>query len=96
MYIMSVNKIIDWSIEKNELLKEKRNVCFEDVEVRIQKGDILKIISHPNKSKYSHQRVFIIKIDDYIYAVPFVEDDEKVFLKTIYPDRKLTKQFLNN
>ena len=43
MYIMLVNKIIDWNSEKNEILKEKRNVCFEDVEVRIQKGDILKI-----------------------------------------------------
>ncbi len=92
---MLVNKIIDWNSEKNEVLKEKRNVCFEDVEVRIQKGDILKIISHPNKNKYPNQRIFIIQIDDYIYAVPFIEDDEKVFLKTIYPNRKLTKIFLN-
>jgi hypothetical protein len=30
----------------------------------------------------------------YVYLVPFVEDEQSVFLKTIIPSRKATKQYL--
>ena len=30
----------------------------------------------------------------YVYLVPFVEDEHTVFLKTIIPSRKATKQYL--
>ncbi|MEA1911142.1 MAG: toxin, partial [Spirochaetota bacterium] len=47
----------------------------------------------PNKNKYPNQQIFIIKIDSYIYYVPYIESDNEIFLKTIIPSRKLTKQY---
>ncbi|OHA65871.1 MAG: toxin [Candidatus Wildermuthbacteria bacterium RIFCSPHIGHO2_12_FULL_45_9] len=88
-------KYLDWDPEKNELLKWERGVSFEDVLVAIEEGYLLDIVEHANKDKYPHQKVFIVCVGGYAYLVPFVEDDEKVFLKTIIPSRKATKQYLN-
>lgn len=88
-------KYFDWSEEKNKILMQEREVSFEMVVVCIQEGNIVDKIKHPNQNKYAHQYIYIINIDDYIYAVPFVEDDEKIFFKTIIPSRKLTRQYLN-
>jgi uncharacterized DUF497 family protein len=84
----------DWSEEKNQLLHKERSITFEDVLFQIESGSLIGIISHPNQEDYSHQKVYIVNIDDYIYLVPFVEDDEKVFMKTIIPSRKATKKYL--
>ncbi|MEI6310551.1 MAG: toxin, partial [bacterium] len=54
--------------------------------------DLIDCIKHPNPEKYPNQRIFLVKIEDYVYAVPYVEDDEKVFLKTIIPNSKATKK----
>ena len=83
-----------WNTDKNKFLKENRGVTFEQIVMHIENGDVIDIIDHPNATKYSHQRVLIIKINDYIYSVPFVEDNEIRFLKTIIPSRKLTKLYL--
>ena len=53
------------------------------------------MVEHPNKQKYPNQRIFIVEVRDYAYIVPFVEDEEKYFLKTIYPSREATKKYLN-
>ncbi len=87
-------KHFDWSGEKNILLKIQREITFEQVQVAIESGGLLKVIKHPNKVKYPNQQMFIVNIRDYIYLVPFVEDEEKVFLKTIIPSRKATKKYL--
>jgi hypothetical protein len=55
---------------------------------------LLDDIEHPNKSKYTNQRVFVVEIDGYTYLVPYVESEEEIFLKTIIPCRKATKQYL--
>ena len=85
-----VNKTILWDEEKNQLLKMQRNICFDDVLNCIELGDIIARKVHPN-SKYPSQEIFILKLNDYICYVPFVEDDKKIFLKTIIPSRKLNK-----
>ena len=87
-------KYFDWNDEKNDLLKKLRGVSFEDVVLAIQNGDLLDRVTHPNSTKYPRQMVFYVNINKYVYAVPFVEDDEKIFLKTIMPDRKATKKYL--
>lgn len=87
-------KRIDWSSEKSDLLKSKRNICFEDIINQIVEGKIIRSIEHPNKLRYGHQRIFIINWKDYIYLVPYIEDEEKIFLKTIIPSRKLTKLYI--
>ncbi len=59
-------------------------------------GGLLDVIEHPSKSKYHNQNIFIVNIDEYVFLVPFVEDDEVIFLKTIVPSRKMTKKYLED
>jgi hypothetical protein len=87
-------KYYDWNDEKNELLKKLRGVSFEQVMLAIISGDLIDRVKHPNPEKYPNQRVFLVKIENYIYSVPYVEDDEKIFLKTIIPNSKATKKHL--
>jgi hypothetical protein len=87
-------KYFDWDDEKNELLKKTRGVSFELVELAIASGDLIDRLKHPNPEKYPNQNVFLVKIEAYIYSVPYVEDDEKIFLKTIIPNSKATKKYL--
>jgi hypothetical protein len=87
-------KYYDWADEKNELLKKLRGVSFEQVVLAIVSGDLIDRVKHPNPEKYPNQRVFLVKIEDYIYSVPYVENDEKMFLKTIIPNSKATKKYL--
>ena len=86
---------IRFNEEKNQLLKATRNISFEDVQDAIEKGDVLTNIAHPSK-KRSRQRIYIIKIKEYAYAIPYILNIEKqeIFLKTIYPSRIFTKKFL--
>ncbi len=87
-------KYFDWDKEKNETLKIERGVSFEKVLVSITEIGLIDIISHPNEKKYSHQKVMVINIESYIYLVPFIEDKEKIFLKTVIPSRKATRDYL--
>ena len=85
-------KKFNWNDEKNQLLKNSRGLSFEEVEKIIKDGGIIDIIDNL-KDKYSNQRIFIIKVQGYLCQVPFVEDEEEIFLKTIFPDRKLKKYY---
>lgn len=87
-------KYFDWNEEKNALLKALREISFEDVQTAIEEGRVLDDFEHPDKKRYPNQRVFVVEIDDYAYYVPYVEDEEKIFLKTIFPSRKATKKYL--
>ena len=87
-------KPISWNAEKNAILKAERGVCFEDVVFHIMAGDILDTFDHPNQKRYPSQQIHVIAIEGYVYLVPFVESDEEVFLKTIIPSRKATKNYL--
>jgi len=86
-------KIITWDPAKNERLKKERDVSFEDVLFHIETGDVLDIFDHPNQECYPGQKIYTIAIEEYVYLVPFVESEEEVFLKTIIPSRKATKQY---
>ncbi|MBI2600456.1 DUF4258 domain-containing protein [Candidatus Daviesbacteria bacterium] len=87
-------KYFDWDEEKNSLLTELREVSFEDVQIAIEAGRVLDEIDHPSKKRYPNQRILIVEIEGYAYYVPYVEDEEKIFLKTIFPSRKATKKYL--
>ncbi len=87
-------KAINWSAEKNRQLIRERGVSFEDVVFYLQKGEILDDLKHPNTDKYPNQRVFVLNMGGYAYLVPYVEDREQIFLKTIIPSRKATRQYL--
>jgi hypothetical protein len=87
-------KYFSWNIEKNEMLKQERNVSFEEVIFHIQRGDLLAILEHHNKDRYPGQKIFVVNIDDYAYLVPFVETQSEIFLKTIIPSWKAPRDYL--
>jgi hypothetical protein len=93
---MKKGKVVRYSYEKNERLKAERGVCFEDVILSIENGDLLDDLVHPNREKYPNQNIFIIliRIKDYVYIVPYVESDDEIFLKTIIPSRKMNKKYM--
>lgn len=92
---MKINKTIRYSLEKNEILKKERNISFEDVILSIENGCLLDDIEHPNKEKYQNQNIFIIlvQVKNYVYLVPYVEENEYIFLKTILPSRQVNKKY---
>ena len=92
---MIKNKIIRYDYEKNELLKKDRDVSFEDVILAIENGYLLDDIEHPNKERYPHQDIFIIfiMIKNYVYLVPYEENEKEIFLRTIIPSRKMNKKY---
>ena len=93
LYISPVS-VFDWNDEKNELLYRERGVTFEDVIFHLTHDGLLDTIEHPNMKLYPGQRLFIVNVDGYACIVPFVEEDDVIFLKTIIPSRKMTKRYL--
>ena len=89
-------KRVEWNLEKDEWIKQKRGIGFNDVIKAIQEGGLLDLRDHPNQIEYSGQMEFVVLIGDYVYVVPFVEDDEKLFLKTVFPSRKERKRYLRS
>lgn len=87
-------KQINWNAEKNQGLMSERGISFEDVVFALQSGGLLDDLVHPNNERYPNQRVFVVRIDDYAWLVPYVESDTEFFLKTVIPSRKATKQYL--
>lgn len=88
-------KPLRWNAEKNDRLKTERGIGFENIVVAIEAGNTLDIIAHPNQVQYPNQRILIVNYNNYAYLVPFIEETEYFFLKTIIPSRKATRDFLN-
>ena len=83
-----------WNKEKNEQLKIERGMSFEQIAMHIERGDVLDIVDHPNQKKYPNQQLLVVEINNYAYIVPFIEDENNKFLKTIIPSRKATRDYL--
>ena len=83
-------KYLNWSSEKNEVLKNERGISFEEIAYLIQSGKILGIEENPGRS---NQKMYILEIENYAVIVPFVEKNNEIFLKTAFPSRKYTKQY---
>ena len=80
-------KRIEWDNDKNLQLQTERDISFEAIVVAIEQGKLVDIIPNPG-SQYAHQSVLAVEIDEYLVLVPFVEDEEKIFLKTAFRSRK--------
>lgn len=87
-------RIVRWDHDKNEWLFRNRGVCFEQVLLIFERDETLDVMEHPNQRKYPGQKLVVVEIDDYAYLVPYVEDGEEVFLKTILPSRRATDKYL--
>ena len=82
----------DWNEEKNNILKNSdRNISFEDVLYALKNDKLLDVIQSPT---HENQECLVIDINEYVYIVPYVTEEETIFLKTIYPSRKHTKYYL--
>ena len=75
--------------------RKKLNISFEDVILSIENGYLLDDIEHPNKEKYQNQNIFVIlvQIKNYVYLVPYVEEEDYIFLKTIIPSGQMNKKY---
>jgi hypothetical protein len=82
-----------WNIEKNELVRLDRGISFESVVVALETGGLLDLMEHPNAAKYPNQKIFLVFIMNYVYLVPFIEEDDHYFLKTMIPSRKATRDY---
>lgn len=83
-----------WNHDKNEALKTERGISFEVIALAIEANGLLDELRHPNTGKYPNQSVLVVAFDSYIYLVPYVEEPEYYFLKTIIPSRKATRDYL--
>jgi hypothetical protein len=83
--------LYEWNPKKNEWLKKVRNISFEQILFHLLNGDLWKIADHPEQEKYPGQKIYFVLMDDYIYLVPHVREGEQIFLKTIIPSRRATK-----
>jgi uncharacterized DUF497 family protein len=88
---MTSQKYFNWNPEKNQLLLRERGISFERIVFEIASGNELAVLDHPNQEKYPGQKISKVQVEDYVYAVPFIETDLEIFLKTIIPSRKATK-----
>lgn len=83
-----------WNPQKGKALAVERGVSFEAVTVAVEAGGLLDVLEHPNKSRYPNQRIMVVAFDGYAYLVPYVEEADHFFLKTIIPSRKATRDYL--
>jgi len=89
-------KYFSWDPEKNELLRIIRGITFEEIVFHVEHGNLLAVVEHPNSEKYPNQQIMVVDVEGYAYLVPFVEDQTGVFLKTIIPSRKATRDYLGS
>ena len=83
----------EWNEDKNKWLKEYRDISFEEIVFFIENGGILDSYEHANKKKYPNQSIFVVQTDSYVYLVPYVEEDDYCFLKTIIPNSAAKKKY---
>jgi len=80
--------------KKDLLLKEERGISFDEIIFYVQEGYVVDVLVNPNQEKYPQQYIYVIDIEGYLWLVPFIEDNEKIFLKTAFPSRKHTTKYL--
>lgn len=83
-----------WNHDKNEALKIERSISFEEIVLAIEADGLLDELCHPNLEKYPNQSVFVVALEGYVYLVPYVEEPDYYFLKTVIPSRKATRDYL--
>ena len=83
--------MIIWDDEKNIKLQVERGISFDEISEIILRKEYIDILDNPSRPS---QQIFVIKLNDYIYSVPFVIDKQSnIILKTAFPSRKLNKKY---
>jgi hypothetical protein len=60
----------------------------------LKRATKVDLFEHPNQETYPRQKISVVVIEGYAYLVPFVESENEIFLKTIIPSRKASKQYV--
>ena len=85
---------VDWPSEKDQELRGEYGFGFDRVVAAVASGLLLDDRAHPNAERYRHQRQLIVNLDNHAWVVPYVEDEGIIFLKTMFPSQKATKEYL--
>lgn len=85
------SRVYEWDEEKNKRLQRERGVSFETIIAAIESGGLLDIVV--NKKPREHQRLYVVCIGEEVYVVPTVSNERAVFMKTIYPSRRMRKKY---
>jgi len=83
----------DWDSKKNDFLKATRKISFEAIIVHLERGDLWQVADHPDQKCYPGQQLVFVIIDDYIHIVPFEIRGNTIWLVTIIPNRKATREY---
>ena len=86
-------KAFRWNHEKNDRLKRERAISFEEAVLAIERGGVIDVLEHPNAARYPGQRIMVVAIEGYAWLIPFVEQPDHFFLKTMIPSRKATRDY---
>lgn len=92
--LMNIKYDFEWNDYKNEILKSERSITFEDVVLAINNWFLLDVVNNQS-SNHKWQLCFVVNINNYAYVIPFINEWNKVFLKTIFPDRRYTKIYFD-
>jgi hypothetical protein len=84
----------DWDSQKNDFLKTTRKISFEAVIVHLNRGDLWRVADHPDQDRFPGQQLFFVIIDDYVHIVPCEIREDVIWLVTIIPSRKATREYL--
>lgn len=93
---MSAMKDIRWSDEKDAFLRADPNrggIGLVECAEAIRSGRVLDVVDNASVH-HLDQQMFLLILNDYVVCVPFVASDDYIFLKTMFPSRKLTAQYL--
>lgn len=78
------------------MANQYRSIFFEGVVYYIKNGGLIDSYEHTNRERYKNQSIFVALTDCYVYIVPYVEEENYYFLKTIIPDREAKKKYMEN
>jgi uncharacterized DUF497 family protein len=87
-------KTFRWNAAKNQRLQRERGVSFEEIVIAIGAGCLLDVLEHRNLGRYPRQKLLVVALREYAYLVPYIEEADGYFLKTIIPSRKATRDYL--
>ena len=87
MIFFKLDKKVRWSAAKNDWLQENRGISFE---LLIQS----RFIGVESNFVKQHQKFMLFDYENYVWVVPYVENDNEYFLKTAFPSRKHTRKYL--
>ena len=76
---------------KNAWLIQERGISFEQIIALIERGHLIQLLEHHDPERYPNQLLYEIDVDGYVYVVPVVKEHRTLFLKTIYPSLKATR-----